>query len=370
MKHFTILLACCALLLGCESECECAPIDVDAAISDASVDASSDSGRPVDAGYDGSDAPDAQAAIDANVEPDGQIEIDAGDGQIDATITPGEMEKVNDFSGASLNMYRYAPNGVPANAPLVVALHGCSQSAEVYANTGWNELANQRGFYVLYPETTSLIQNKCFQWFSSFDASRGRGQAAAIIAMVDRMKADYSIDASRVFVTGLSAGGAMTAAMLASYPDVFAGGAILAGIPFACATSSFSAFSCMNPGKDKTPMQWGELVRNAHAEFAGSYPKVSIWHGKSDATVRPLNALELIDQWSDIHEINVMPTSTTSPNARTNHFVYGDGQIEYWEIENLGHAVPIEAGCGMPAPYIENAGICSTTKIADFFSVH
>lgn len=109
------------------------------------------------------------------------------------------------------------------------------------------------------------------------------------------MIGNHGIDPGRVFVTGLSAGGAMTSVMLATYPDVFAGGAIVAGIPYRCGTGLSAAFSCMSPGKDLSPDAWGDKVRNASGH-TGPWPRVSIWHGGSDYTVNVLNATEEMEQ--------------------------------------------------------------------------
>ncbi|HZI15933.1 MAG TPA: PHB depolymerase family esterase, partial [Myxococcus sp.] len=180
----------------------------------------------------------------------------------------------------ALRMWKHVPASMPANAPLVVALHGCTQTAAAYSNTGWNALADVLKFYVVYPETySSNNQNACFNWFEPGDTARGQGEALSIKQMVDQMKLDHSIDPRRVFVTGLSAGGAMTHVMAATYPDVFSGGAVMAGVPYKCATTMNDAFSCMSPGADKSPTVWRDLVRNAYSTYTGSYPKMSIWHG-------------------------------------------------------------------------------------------
>ena len=130
--------------------------------------------------------------------------------------------------------------------------------------------------------------------------------------MVDHAKTNYGVNGSRVYVSGLSAGGAMSAVMLATYPDVFAAGSIIAGIPYRCATSMVNAFSCMNPGADKTPAAWGDLVRGAYSGYTGPRPRVAIWHGTSDTTVAPLNGTESRDQWTNVRGVSQTPTSTSS----------------------------------------------------------
>ena len=133
----------------------------------------------------------------------------------------------------NLRMLVHVPERLPRMAPLVVALHGCSQTADEYDyGTGWSSLANRLGFAVVYPEQQPTNNPKnCFSWFLPGDIARGHGEALSIQQMVEHAIATFGVDRRRVFVTGLSAGGAMAAVMLATYPEVFAGGAIMPDSP-------------------------------------------------------------------------------------------------------------------------------------------
>ncbi|WP_442914297.1 extracellular catalytic domain type 1 short-chain-length polyhydroxyalkanoate depolymerase [Kribbella sp. NBC_01245] len=199
-----------------------------------------------------------------------------------------------------LRMFRYVPPGLGEGRPVVVALHGCTQSAAAYDDEpGWVALAQQAGFSLVLPQQQSANNaSKCFNWFEQADTARGSGEALSIKQMADRMVSDLGSDAERVFVTGLSAGGSMAAVMLVTYPEVFAGGAVVAGLPYRCATSLAQAFGCQNPGADLSPRQWGDKVR-AGAGSAGRWPKVSIGHGTADYTVAYRNLTELMEQWTD-----------------------------------------------------------------------
>ena len=143
-----------------------------------------------------------------------------------------------------LLMFEYVPDGLPPGSPLVVALHGCTQSAKEFGDdSGWAGLAERYRFALLLPEQQEANnEDLCFDWFRDEDNRRDRGEAASIRAMVDRTVADHGLDPGRVFVTGLSAGGAMTAVMLAAYPEVFAGGAVIAGVPYGCASTDGEPF--------------------------------------------------------------------------------------------------------------------------------
>jgi poly(hydroxyalkanoate) depolymerase family esterase len=282
----------------------------------------------------------------------------------------------------NLKMWKYVPAGVPANAPLVVAMHGCAQTADAYTNTGWNALADQLKFYVVYPETNSNNNaTSCFNWFEPGDIARGQGEALSIKQMVDKMKTDHSIDASRVFVTGLSAGAAMTHVMAAVYPDVFSGAAIMSGVPYKCALTMNDAFSCMNPGADKTASAWGDLVRGAWSGYTGRYPKISIWHGTSDTTVKNTNQTEALEQWTSVHGID-LTADISDTVAGYPHKVYkdaaGNALVETYAITGMGHGTPIDpatkfpnttVACGTAGAYVLDTDICSTWHVAKWFGL-
>lgn len=290
------------------------------------------------------------------------------------------LQEVTDFGSnpGNLRMFTYLPAGLPANSPLIVALHGCKQSASAYDDeTGWAEIADRSKSALLLPEQQSVNNpTMCFNWFSAEDSARGEGEALSIKQMIDRMKEEHALDSSRIFVTGLSAGGAMTSVMLAAYPEVFAGGAILAGVPYGCATNLFEAFGCMNPGRNLTPADWGGLVRNASSHH-GPWPRVSIWQGSEDQTVAPMNAGELVDQWTDVHGIDTDPDGQDSVNGHE-HEVFKDAQglvrVESYTISGMKHGMPIWPGsggerCGTPGQWIVDAGICSSYHIARFWGL-
>ncbi len=278
----------------------------------------------------------------------------------------------------NLRMFKYVPSGLPAGAPMVVALHGCAQTAANYdAETGWQLFADRYRFALLLPQQQSANNSSsCFNWFEAGDTARGQGEALSIKQMVDRMVADHGVATSRIYVTGLSAGGAMTSVLLATYPDVFAGGAILSGLPYRCATTQSAAFSCMNPGSDLTPAQWGDKVRAA-TTWTGPWPIVSIWHGDSDFTVRPMNLTESMEQWTNVHGID-QTADVSDTVAGYPHKVYKDGsgvaRVETYTITGMGHGTPVDPGtgesqCGTAGAYILDVNICSSYYIARFFGL-
>lgn len=250
----------------------------------------------------------------------------------------------------NLEMFKYVPDGMPANAPLVVVLHGCTQSASSYdEGSGWTKFADRWKFALALPQQRPENNGSlCFRWFELAHTARDKGEALSIRQMVDKMVADHSVDMSRVYVTGLSAGGAMTAVMLSTYPDLFKGGAVVAGIPYRCASTIFSAlgaFVCLN-GIDLTPGQWGDKVRDA-SSHSGPWPKVSLWQGTSDTTVRPMNMTELMEQWTDVHGVDRVADIEETVKGYP-HKVYkdaaGNAVVETYSITGMQHGAPIDPG--------------------------
>ena len=294
----------------------------------------------------------------------------------------GTLTEVVGFGGnpGNLKMYKYVPDNMPTEAPLVVSLHGCSQTASAYSSNGWTDLADEWKFYLLFPEQQrSNNIGLCFNWFERGDQRRGSGEAQSIVTMVEKMKSDHSIDDNRIFIEGLSAGGFMTAIMLAAYPDVFTGGGINAGGPAYSATDMTTAFKCMNPGCDKSPESWGDLVKTqGHHEHNGPWPKVSIWHGTNDPTVNIMNQRELLEQWRDVHEIDGVPDKEDTVRGY-DHKEYHDPQgsvlVETYSITGMGHATPVDPGfseangCGTAGAFIEDKDICGVYYIARFWGL-
>src|SRR3954469_1470415 len=144
---------------------------------------------------------------------------------------------IQDFgtNPGALDMYEYVPEGLPAGRPLVVVMHGCTQTASSMEVAGWEALADAYDFALVYPQQRSANQSlSCFDWYVPGDIARDAGEAASVVQMVDTEIATHGVDRRRVYVTGLSAGGAFTAVMLAAYPDRFAAGSIMSGLPYRC----------------------------------------------------------------------------------------------------------------------------------------
>jgi poly(hydroxyalkanoate) depolymerase family esterase len=291
-------------------------------------------------------------------------------------------ERLTDMTGfgsnpGSLRAFIYLPDDLPANAPLVVVLHGCTQNAAGYdAGSGWSDLADVHGFAVLYPEQQrSNNANTCFNWFVSEDIKRDGGEALSIRQMVATMVVDHGLDPARVFVTGLSAGGAMAAVMLATYPEVFASGAIIAGLPYGAATTMPAAFDRMRGSRQPDAATLENLVREA-SDHDGPWPTLSVWQGTADHTVDHTNATLLVEQWRALHDLPPEPTVAETVDGHPRR-VWNDANgraiIEDFRIAGMGHGTPLdpasEAGGGVSGPYMLDVGIASTRHIAAFWGL-
>ncbi len=293
---------------------------------------------------------------------------------------PTRLNEVTGFGSnpGNLRMLTYVPESLPPSPALVVVLHGCTQTAAGYDHgSGWSSLADRYGFVLLYAEQQETNNPKrCFNWFQLADIERDRGEAHSIRQMVEHAVEHHSLDRDRIFVTGLSAGGAMTATMLAAYPEVFAGGAIIAGLPYRSATSIPEAFESMFQGQTRSAEEWGALVREA-SPHRGPWPKVSVWHGSADATVKPMNAGEIIKQWTNVHGLPAEASRSDIVDGYPRR-AWTDGSggeiIEEYVITGMAHGTPLAVGndehnYGTAGPFLLDVGISSSYRIAKFWGL-
>jgi poly(hydroxyalkanoate) depolymerase family esterase len=277
-----------------------------------------------------------------------------------------------------LRMFSFVPDELAPKPALVVVLHGCGQNAADYdLGAGWSTLAKRYGFALLMPEQRSANNaNRCFNWFNPDDTARNHGEACSIRQMIARMVGDHAIDAHNIFVTGLSAGGAMTSVMLATYPEIFAGGAVIAGLPFGVATNVREALNGMFQSSSRAAGELGDLVRHA-SDHQGPWPKLSVWHGSADRTVNPANANEIVKQWLDVHGLPAAPMSEAEVDGYPRQVWWnadGETVIESYTITDMAHGTPLGIGdndehYGAQGAFLIEAGISSSYHIAHFFGL-
>ncbi len=289
------------------------------------------------------------------------------------------LTEVSDFGAnpGALRMFTYLPPDRPKRPALVVVLHGCGQDAAGYDHgAGWSTLAKRYGFALLMPQQQeSNNANTCFNWFNPEDTARDQGEAASICRMIAKMVYDNNINRRRIYITGLSAGGAMTMAMLATYPEVFAAGAVIAGLPYGIAGNVREALSGMMASPARPARELGDFVRNA-SHHRGPWPKLSVWHGSADRTVHPGNADEIVKQWLDVHGLPeaAMSESTVDGHPRQVWWnAEGETVVESYTIAGMAHGTPLGAAdderYGVEGAFQIEAGISSSYHIARFFGL-
>jgi poly(hydroxyalkanoate) depolymerase family esterase len=294
-----------------------------------------------------------------------------------ATRGAGELINVPDFGAnpGDLVMLTYRPSGLVAGAPLVVLLHGCGQEpAGFAADSGWIALADRVGMALVLP--TQLAGNnrqRCFNWFRPAHTSRGHGEVQSVRAMVAEAVRRFDADPHAVHVAGLSAGGAMAVALLAAYPDVFAAGASIAGLPVGAAGGAASALARMAQAgpEGRSAEEWGDQVRRAGpTDYRGPWPRLSIWHGGLDTVVDPVNASLLVQQWRAVHGLTEAP-ATTDTTLQMRHDMWGGVRrpcVESWTIPRMAHGYPVDASAGTSSTIVP-ISVSATNGIARFWGL-
>jgi poly(hydroxyalkanoate) depolymerase family esterase len=259
--------------------------------------------------------------------------------------------------------YEYVPQTLAPGAPLVVVLHGCTQTAAGYNHgAGWSQLADRAGFALLFPEQTRANNpNLCFNWFASEDTAQAGGEAESIAQMTETMIARHGLDRQRIYVTGLSAGGAMTMAMLATRPDLYG-----------TATGMSQAFDRMRGHGDTSDRALLDAVRSGSRGHDGRWPTLSIWHGSADATVSVANADTIGRQWRALHGIEA-DTVREEHSAAGTRRIWSDSAgrdvVEEWIVPGMGHGTPVDPSggerLGAAGPFMLDVGVSSTALIAE-----
>lgn len=307
-----------------------------------------------------------------------------------AASDAGIWERIHDFgpNPALLSLDVFRPAGLRPGAPLVLALHGCTQDGVRYdQDTGWSALAARWGFALLLPGQTR--QNHplgCFRWYEPAQTHRGGPEMTSLVAMVRWGWTALGCDPGRSFATGLSAGGAMTAALLATHPEMFAAGAILAALPFGAAASAPTALAAMRRPWPRRSQHWlRKALEAAGPEHPGSgvrrnWPRLSVWHGLADTIVHPGNGRELVKQWLALHGLDPL-RSVETRIGNHHHRCFADPQgrikLEAWWLAGMGHGVPVALAAtpeppSAPVeirPHVFDVGLAASARIADFWGL-
>lgn len=227
----------------------------------------------------------------------------------------------------------FAPSGLPSGqVPLVVMLHGCTQSPDDFAaGTRMNELAGQHGFIVAYPaQSRTANASGCWNWFNATDQQRDGGEPALLAGITRQIIAEHPVDPARVYVAGLSAGGAAAAIMGARYRDLYAAIGVHSGLACGAAKDMPSAFAAMQNGGGQTPS-------------AGDGIPAIVFHGTRDTTVHPRNGEQVIAQSKGAASLRATRTEGRSQGGtRYTKTIHADAGgkpvLEHWVLDGVGHA--------------------------------
>lgn len=265
--------------------------------------------------------------------------------------------------------------------PLLIMLHGCTQSPELFAkSTRMNDEANTFDYIVAYPEqTVESNQKQCWNWFDSDHQSRGKGEPASIVRIVHDIQANHMIDEDRIYVAGLSAGAAMSVILGATYPDVFAAIGSVAGIEYKAAHGPLSAWMVMHTGGPSPAIQ-GMKAYNAMKQQKRPVPLI-LFHGLDDRTVVPHHATQLIKQWAKTNQLADEERYYSEPfkvDHMTKHdqhpyrlYYYRTDSHDIWAeqymIDNMGHEWP---GGHPEGTYVSPQSVNASRSLLDFFTNH
>jgi poly(hydroxyalkanoate) depolymerase family esterase len=253
--------------------------------------------------------------------------------------------------------------------PLVVMLHGCTQNPDDFAlGTGMNERARQQGFCVLYPEQSQAANpQRCWNWFKHNHQRRGSGEPALIASMTQTIIKEHGIDPRRVFIAGLSAGGAMAAIVADAYPEIFAAVGVHSGLPTGSASSVPEALAVMSSG------QSGQSAHMKSPQQPQRSVPTIVFHGDQDRTVHPRNGEQVITSaLGSASAASPRVTQGVSPNGRrytsaTHHGDTGKVLAEHWLVHGAGHAW---SGGHAKGSYTDATGPDATAEMLRFFFEH
>ena len=298
-----------------------------------------------------------------------------------AAQAPGTFETCTFSNHAGARSYKlYVPTRIlDTPPPLVVMLHGCTQSADDFAaGTQMNRLAEEQGFLVAYPEQAPHANSsKCWNWFKTQDQARDAGEPSLIAGIAREIVSRHGADPRRVFVAGLSAGAAMAVVLGETYPEVFAAVGVHSGLPYGSAHDVLSAMAAMKGGRSGLPglKDLPGVTATPNRKAAQAIP-IIVFHGDRDHTVQQTNGTEIVQQALDAHQraagsikLFARTDSGVSPAgrsySRTVH-MDSDGQphIESWTLHGAGHAW---SGGHASGSYTDGSGPDASAEFLRFF---
>jgi len=270
-------------------------------------------------------------------------------------------------AAGSLDHKVYLPSSIKEKPPLIVMLHGCTQNADDFAvGTRMNQLAEEGGFIVVYPEQSpSANGSKCWNWFTRGHQMRGVGEPSIIAGLTREVLEEFGVDADRVFVAGLSAGGAMAVVLGETYPDVYAATGVHSGLAFGVAADVISAFAAMRGDVNLAP-NGSPKARTS----ANNAVRAIIFHGAADQKVHPSNGGMIFSEARSglTGGVRLIEQDDKQGGREFRRTVMvdlsGHACVEHWEIEGLGHAW---SGGDPKGSYADRHGPDASREMLRFF---
>jgi poly(hydroxyalkanoate) depolymerase family esterase len=309
------------------------------------------------------------------------------EGETDPAVVPtgGRFVERSYTNQTGTRSYKlYTPSGyIGQEVPLVVMLHGCTQSPDdIAAGTQMNRLAEENIFLVAYPaQAQGANMNKCWNWFKTSDQQRGRGEPSLVAGITRQVIDEYNVADGRVYVVGMSAGGAMAAIMAEAYPDLYAAVGIHSGLAPGAAHDMPSAFAAMHQGGLAIPRRVVPIATPT-GESARIVPAI-IFHGDRDRTVHPRNADHLLEHYcpanltgSREEASGSTPRGTVRQGQVAGGHAYtratyrdvgGRAIAERWTVHGLGHAW---SGGSSSGSYTDPRGPDASAEMVRFFNEH
>ena len=258
-------------------------------------------------------------------------------------------------------------------APLLVVLHGCTQDPDdVARGTRFNSIAEKKGILVAYPEQPQKANGlKCWNWFDTGHQRRDQGEPALIAEIARRVITEYSVDARRVYIAGLSAGGAMALTVAYAYPELFAAAGVHSGIAYGAATSVADAMKAMGAGA-ADPASLSSIVEKGMG--SRRYFPAIVFQGAADKSVKVVNAAHVVSQLSESFAPGGLKKMSETPGSTEGGYhysrvIYGNGRpmIEEWIVDELGHAW---SGGSTDGTYTDPKGPDAAKEMIRFFLEH
>lgn len=285
-----------------------------------------------------------------------------------------QLTELDDFGDnpGDLEASYYEPT-IKAPA-LVVLLHGCVQHGDKLAQqSGLLGLAKTHKFALLVPQQ-SLFNNmkRCFNWYSDDDYSKDVGENLSIKNMIATMK--QKLGSEKVYIIGLSGGGAMTSSLLVNYPNLFTAGAVVSGIPFPCADGLITGISCMNNGPSQTTEELVALTKKLNPKQT-TWPKLSVWTGAVDGIVNPVNSTALAQQWTQLWSIESQPEITKNEGYTVSEWKNSQQEVavQLVSVAGLGHGVMVNVNVengGEVADYLLASPISTAKQVINFWKLN